>query len=206
MSEQRKSYLLWFIATLIAVVVIGTSAYLLASRFFPKHSAQSTPVVQRPVVTIHEIAPLAELATIHFQSVADITFERVPDNILRHLGAKEKVTMLVYGDVKAGFDLSELDEEDIWTDGFRVRVILPPPKILSSSIDFERTRIVAYDRTFFLPNDPEFPKETLALAKEKIVQSAIESGILDLASENGKLIIGNYLRALGFEEIQIIIQ
>ncbi len=206
MSEQRKSFPWWVIATLAVAVVIGIATYLLAPRFIPEKFAQPTPEVQGPIVTIQEIAPLAELATIHFQSVADITFERAPDNILKYLGAKETVTMLVYGSVKAGFDLNELDEEDLWTDGRRVRLILPPPKILSSSIDFERTRIVAYDRTFFLPNDPELSKETFAQAKDKIIQAAIESGILDLASEQGKLIMENYLRALGFEEIQVIIQ
>lgn len=204
MNQRRESFPWWTIV--IIVILIGISAYLLTSQFFFQQSVQATPVVPEPVVTIQEIAPLAELATIHFQSVADITFERAPDNILKHLGAKETVTMLVYGSVKAGFDLNELGEDDLWTDSRRVRLILPPPKILSASIDFERTRIVTYDRTFFLPNDPDFSKDTLAQAKDKIVQSAIESGILDLANEHGKLIMENYLRTLGFEEIQVIIQ
>ena len=204
MNQQRQSSPWW--TRVIIIILLGICASLLASRFFAQRSVQSTPVAQGPVVTIQEIAPLAELTTIQFQSVADITFERAPDNILKYLGAKETVTMLVYGNVKAGFDLNKLTEEDLWTDGRRVRLILPPPKILSSSIDFERTRIVAYDRTFFLPNDPELSKETLAQAKDKIIQSAVESGILDLASEHGKLILENYLRALGFEEIQVIIQ
>ncbi len=195
-----------YIGLAILVLAIAAAVYFLAPRLFPGQFGPAAATPEPDVITIEEIAPLAELATVHYKSVADITRERVPDNILKHLGAREQIVMLVYGDVKAGFDLSQLNEENLWTDGKRVQLVLPPPKILSSSIDFDRTRIVAYDRTFFLPNDPELEKETLGDAKEKIVQSAIDSGILETARQYGVTFFENYLRALGFDEVRVIVQ
>lgn len=195
-----------FTGLAILVLAVAIAAYFLAPRLFPNRFGPMAPTPEPDIITIEEITPLAELATVHYQSVADITRERVPDNILKRLGAKEQIVMLVYGDVKAGFDLSELDDDSLWVDGKRVKLVLPPPKILSSSIDYDRTHIVTYDRTFFLPNDPELEKETLGVAKEKIIQSAIDSGILENARQYGETFFENYLRALGFEEVRISIQ
>ncbi len=189
------------------VITVGIAGYFIATRILqPQKTTTIAPQLRLPVVTIEEITPLAELATVRYQSVIDITNERVPENILKYLGFKEEILILVYGNVKAGFDLSQLNEDSLWIDGTRVQLVLPAPTIISASIDFNRTRVVTTKKSFLLPHEPGFETETLGIAREKIIQSAIDSGILETAREYGQNFFENYFRTLGFEEIRIIIQ
>ena len=169
-------------------------------------SKSATPTPAPIIITIDSITPLAELATVSYKTMADITNERIPNDIRKDLGAKEQIVMLVYGEVKAGFDLSKLTDKNIWVDGKRVQLTLPPPEILSTAIDYERTRIVTYKKSFLVGNDPELEQETLKLAKKAIIKSALEGDVLEMARNYGRLYFENYLRSLGFEEVKVIVQ
>ena len=197
-----------FLGLAVLVLAIAVATYFLAPRLFPRTFGPNA-VVPTPtpiVVTIESITPLGELATVQYKSIAEISNERIPDDLRKHLGAKEKIVMLVYGDVKAGFDLSKMDEDSLQADGKRVRLVLPPPEILSASVDYDRTHVVSYDRTFFLGNDPELEQATLGMGKEAIIQSALEGNILEWAREYGQLFFENHLRSLGFDEVRVIVQ
>jgi hypothetical protein len=108
--------------------------------------------------------------------------------------------------VQAGFDLSKLEEENLWTDGTKVRLVLPAPEILSSSIDFDRTHIVYYENNLiFDENNPELQGEALAQAREATEKAALEAGILDQANEYGQLYYENFLYSLGFTEVEVVV-
>jgi hypothetical protein len=158
------------------------------------------------VVTIQGIKSQAKLSTIEYNTVSEIYREDVPEGWLDGLlGTKERLLMLVYGDVQAGFDLEKLNEEDLWTDGKRVRLVLPAPEILNSSIDFDRTHIVYYENNLVLEkNNPNLQGEALAEAQKAIEQAALEDGILDKANTHGKLYYENFLRSLGFTEVEVV--
>jgi len=197
-----------FVGAAIFVLALALAIYFLAPRLFP---ATFGPDAVRPeptpvVVTIESIAPLAELATVHYKSIAEVSNEKIPDDVRKHLGAKERIVMLVYGDVKAGFDLSKMEDGDLWTDGSRAQLVLPPPEILSASIDYDRTHIVSYDRTFFLGNDPELEQATLSMGKDAIIKAALENDVLEMARQYGVLFFENHLRSLGFDEVQVIVK
>ncbi|MCP4167188.1 MAG: DUF4230 domain-containing protein [Chloroflexi bacterium] len=204
--QPKKRSTFRFVGVVLLIIIIA----LIARRYLPETMGGATapapsPTLRPPVVTVRSLHPLAELATIQLPMVVDVSNERIPDDIRQNLGGHEQILMLVYGDVKAGFDLSRLQEEDLWSDGTRVQLHLPAPKILSSSIDFENSRVLSYERSFFVDNTPELQSETLAEAKALIEQGALEAGILDLASQFGKIYFENHLRSLGFEEIRIAI-
>ena len=125
---------------------------------------------------------------------------------MNFLGTKERILILTYGEVRAGFDLSELKEENLWTDGERVRLVLPAPKILNSSLDFERTHIVYYENNLLLEdNNPNLQGDALAQAKEVIEQSALEAGILNQANDFGQIYFENFLYSLGFKDVEVVV-
>jgi hypothetical protein len=156
-------------------------------------------------VTIGDIRPLAELATVEYQSVAEIQDERVPDDFRQYLGVKEQVLLLAYGEVKAGFDLSRLSEEDLWTDGNRAQLHLPPPEILSTSIDYDRTHAVYHRGTLLMSRDINWEGEIFETAQDSISQGAIEAGILEDAARYGQLYFENFLRSLGFTDVEVVV-
>ena len=194
-----------FGAGLALILVLGLLAsQILPGLLIPSPPPSPTPTPRPPVVTILSLRPLAKLATVEYPVVVDIPSEHIPDDIRKHVGVREKMLMLVYGEVKAGFDLSKLTDEDIWIDGTRVQLYLPEPEILSTSIDFEQTRIVDYERSIFLSNDPDLQAETLEKGIQAIEQAVLESGILETATLFGQMYFENHLRSLGFTEVKVL--
>jgi len=166
----------------------------------------STPLPP-PVVTIQGIKSQAELSTVEQTAVAEIYNENLPEGWLdEFLGTKEQILILAYGEVRAGFDLAELNEDSLWTDGKKVRLVLPTPKILNSSLNFERTRIVYYNNNLLLAdNDPNLQGEALARAKAAVEQAALEAGILNQANDFGQLYFEKFLYSLGFTEVEVVV-
>jgi hypothetical protein len=212
MNQSSRQYLVWGGIIMAAVIGVALIAFLVGLIGSPP--PPSTPVVESPPpaptvgpITIQGIRAQAKLSTIKYTTVAEIYHENVPEGWFDDLlGSKERLLMLVYGDVQAGFDLEKLKEENLWTDGTRVRLVLPAPEILSSSIDFEHTHIVYYENNLILENNnPNLQGEALEQAQKAIAQAALRDGILDKANDYGKLYYENFLRSLGFTEVEVVV-
>jgi hypothetical protein len=209
-SSQRQ-YWVWGSVAIAAVMGVALIAFLVGQVFPPPFPPTPTPAptntpLPPPVITIQGIRAQAKLSTVEYNTVAEIYRENVPEGWLDELlGRKEELLMLVYGDVQAGFDLEKLGEENLWTDGARVRLVLPEPEILSNSIDFDRTHIVYYENNLLLEqNNPNLQGEALEEAQKAIEQAAQRDGILDKANNYGKLYFENFLRSLGFTEVEVV--
>lgn len=180
--------------------------------FTPTHTPTITPTstpspTATPDVGFEGLRSLAELATVDYSVVVTIQNQNIPDDFRSWIGVKEEVLMLVYSRVKAGFDLSKLSEGDIQINGPQVRLILPAPEILSTSIDTKRTTVVSYDKSVLVGSDDELVVKTLEQAQEALVKSAIEDEkILDKATQYGEVFFENYLRSFGFTDVKIMVK
>ena len=195
-SRQANFFLLLIIVVLLA---------LLLGRREPPPAPTPAPL-PTPMVRLEELRSLAELAGVEYGVVVELDNDQIPAEARQSFGAKEEILMLVYGTVKAGFDLSRLAEDDLWTDGGRVQLILPAPEILSVAIDNEYTHIVYSDPSLMVGREVNLEGETRRIADEAIRQGAIEAGILAKASDYGKLYFENYLRSLGFTEARVVVR
>ncbi len=215
MNENRR--LQYIIFGVIGIAVLAGVAVMtfLFGRLTNVPEATPTPItivptntpLPPPVVTLQGIKQQAELSTVEQTFVAEIYQESLPEGWLNEfLGTKEQLLLLAYGDVRAGFDLEQIEDEDLWTDGQKVRLVLPAPKILNSSINFDRTHIVYYENNLILEeNNPNLQGEALAQAKEVIEQSALEAGILNQANNIGQLYFENFLYSLGFTDVEVVV-
>jgi hypothetical protein len=210
-----RQNLIWLIIVVALVVLAVLGRALLhgllrgvSPSIFDRNQAPaaSLPVpAPKPTVTIASIRAAAELATVEYQAVAEVPNERVPDDFRQYLGVKERILLIAYGDVKAGFDLSKLRQEDLWTDGSRVQLHLPAPEILSTSIDFERTHVVYYQKSLLVQHDPDLDRETLETAQQAVRQAAVEANVLANSAKYGQLFFENFLHSLGFTDVQVIV-
>jgi hypothetical protein len=211
MKESQRQTILYLVIGLVALACIGFAAFA-AGRIWgaSEETAEAptpTATIPPPIVNIQTIKDQADLITVEYGTVTEIYNETPPEGWLDSaLGNKEKLLMLVYGDVQAGFDLDKLEEDDLWTDGKRVRLVLPAPEVLATTIDFDRTHIVYYENQLLLDdNNPNLQGEALKQAQEAIKQAALSEGVLDRANAHGQLYFENLLRSLGFTEVEVVV-
>ncbi|MBC8447927.1 MAG: DUF4230 domain-containing protein [Chloroflexi bacterium] len=62
-----------------------------------------------------------------------------------------------------------------------------------------------YEKSLLVTHDPTLEGEALQAAQDALQQTAVEAGILDMASQYGQLFFENHLRSLGFTEIRIAV-
>lgn len=156
-----------------------------------------------PIVTVREVRQGAELAVVDMTPSVEFTKHRFPARWRDYLGLDEETTMVVYATVKAGFDLSQMSEDDLWTDGDRVQLHLPAPQILSTTIDWSHTYVVDHDKSIFLKEDPNFPVAVLKEGTDLIEEHVRREGILNVAEAFGRSYYDDLFQKLGFEKIRI---
>jgi hypothetical protein len=168
----------------------------------PTNTPTPTPT---PIVAITGIHALGRLETVEYAMQTIIELEDEPGNLLERISG-DKLLLVAEGEVVAGFDLSGVRESDVIVDGTTVTLILPPPEILYSRVDNERTFVYERETGVFRRPDPDLETEARRLAEERLVSWALERGILPKAEENGIVYLENFLRSLGFTEIEIEIR
>ena len=207
MEKPRKGSLIWVVIILAVVAIISAAS---CSAGYAVLKALSTPTpsptpTRAIVVNIEQIRQEAELATVKYALSTDVLSARVPEDIRQEFGVKEEIVLIAYGEVAAGFDLNELGQDDLWVDGTRVQLHLPAPEILYVRLDNERTHVVYYQKSWFMERDPNLEGEARQQAEEIIRQAALESGVLGQAREYGKLFFENWFYAMGFTEVQVVV-
>jgi hypothetical protein len=185
--------------------VIGYFAQRVQDRFTPPTATPAVETIRIKPPSVQEIQQMADLSTVKYSLTAEISDERVPDDLRAEFGVKEELLLLAYGEVAAGFDLAKMNESDIWVDGTRIQVRLPPPEILYSRLDTERTRVIYYQKSLFMQRDISMEAKSREEAEKAIREAALESEILEQASRYGELFFSNWLRSMGFTEVQVIV-
>ena len=172
----------------------------------PTPTPSTTEIITVKPPTIQEIQQMAELSTVKFSLSAEVTDERVPDDFRSSLGVKEELLLLAYGEVAAGYDLSKMSDEDLWVDGTRIQLRLPPAEILYSRLDTERTRVIYYQKSIFVQRDITMEGKAREEAEKAIREAALQGDILDHAGKYGELFFANWLGSMGFTEVQVIVR
>jgi hypothetical protein len=190
---------------LITLIVVGAIAGYIGFQISKRVTPATPTPPPPPVVHIEQIRQAAELATVKYSLSTDIMSTRVPDDLRQMFGVKEEIVLIAYGEVAAGFDLSTLSEEDLWTDGSRAQLHLPAPQVLYTRLDNERTHVVYYSKSWLIDRDLGLEGETRLKAEAAIRQAALESNVLERAGDYGQLFFTNWLYSMGFTEVQVII-
>ncbi len=163
----------------------------------------TTPTVtldmSRPAV-IDQIRSLSKLETVNYELekvVSGKSSGPLPDFL-----TSDKILLVAHGEVVAGIDLSNIQPQDVITNGTGVTVRLPKSQILYSKLDNEKTYV--YDRQTGLFNkpDPNLESSIRTAAEQQIVQAATEDGILSKADENARQVLRTLLTGLGYKNVQ----
>ena len=194
----------------LTVLLSAIGIWQTGNRFFAGISSlfnapPSTPQVSVPTLVINQVRGASELTTAVFTMEAV-----VPTSQERKLGevaiATTKLLYIAQGEVKAGIDLSDLSIKDVEVEDNTIQIQLPPPQILDSKIDVERSRVYDYDRGF-LNLGPDVAPQLQTLAQrqtlQKIINTACTKGILEEANERAELAVTKLLTTAGYQKVEV---
>jgi hypothetical protein len=166
----------------------------------PTFTATPTPTPTPRVITI-QVQSLGKLETAKFLMQTVIDRERIPTNIWDRVFGTDKLLLIAEGEVVAGFDMARVSKQDIVVEGDHVTIALPPPQILYSKIDGDKTYVYERKTGLFQKPDKDMETEARQLAEQAMVDHALESQILEQAERFGRLQVEAFLRSLGFTEV-----
>lgn len=159
-------------------------------------------------LNLDRVAVIKEMRSLQRLETASFTVEKIIDggtegNVFQQFLFGDKILLIAHGQVIGGFDLSQISEKDIEIEGTGIRVTLPKPQILVTTLDNTQTRV--YDRTrgILSPGDKDLETKAREAAEKSIKDAACEGGILKQASDNARKQLTAFLSALGFTQISI---
>lgn len=151
------------------------------------------------VTQVQELSRLetASMRVMHV-STTHQSYGIVPDAL-----TGDKLTFLAVGDVIAGVDLSRLDRNDVALDGNgTLSLVLPPPQILVSRVDNERSKVLNRDTGLLRRSDTHLESRARAQAEAAIRREALNKGILQMAEKNAEVKLGEFLLKLGAKRVR----
>lgn len=113
--------------------------------------------------------------------------------------SKKELVIIAKGKVRAGFDLSEIAEDDLHVKADTLTINLAPAKIFDIIINPSGYEMFVEEGSWSHEEVTAIQSE----AKEKIEKNAIEDGLLDKATKYGKEKLTNLFKTFGFNEVII---
>lgn len=221
-ASTRRSALdsiLRFFGFSIFGALILLALVALAGLWFMNDTAQSlfsrsteTTVINGEAI-VESIRQANKQILVEHYNVVDIDYSEAPAGWLGLLPIQQNFVLLLKGRVPAGFDLETLGPDAIWisADGRRVQLVLPEPVIFTENIalDLENSRILGQSDTCpdFICRDQltAMQDDLLPQGRRLLAEASMRSGILSHVSADGQRYYEQFLSALGFEEIRVVV-
>ncbi|KAM3098116.1 DUF4230 domain-containing protein [Phormidesmis sp. 146-35] len=166
---------------------------------------QPEPKVEARSVVIQQIRDASELTTAVFTMEAVVPTQQ-DATVGGFVVGTTKLLYIAYGEVRAGVDLSALKPEDVQVVGQRLKLRLPPPRVLDSKIDVNRSKVYDYNRGV-LGLGPDVAPVLQDLAQKealkKIQAAAVTDGVLQRANDRAKLVVTQLVKVPGIQEVVI---
>jgi hypothetical protein len=169
----------------------------------PSPTPTNTPLPS-PTPIIVDITELGRLETTEFAMRTVIDLEKDPSNLWEQLVGSDTLMLIAEGEVVAGFDLQKVDsKKDVKVQGTTIKLTLPPPEILYSRIDNEKSYVYERKTGLLVKPDPTLEGRARLLAEQNLVEWAEQRGIYQKAEDSGRIYLESFLRSLGFTDITI---
>lgn len=163
--------------------------------------ASSTGSTEMNII-IKEIKKVGKLATIEYHT--DVIIDKKENGkkvaFLTLPGTDKKLLAIAKGKISAGINMENINNESISINDKTVSIKLPEPEILSTEIS--ETELWDNSSGIFVKNLQIEDYVTLnEEARKKIINAALEEGILEEAQENTKELLESFIKLYGFEEV-----
>ncbi len=153
-------------------------------------------IIPDPATYITQVQALARLETIQY-SVEQVVTVEVNQGTFGFLFG-DKMLFVGHGTVIAGIDMGKVQASDMQMQNGVLHVRLPASEVFVATLDNGKSQV--YDRTTGALTRADPNLETLArqAAEKKILQAALDDGILDVAEKNAQAYLTRFFAALGY--------
>lgn len=183
---------------------LATCAYRALSPSEPKLTSSTTELRgTTAVVTAMRNLAVLETASYHMERVIDLRNRQ--SHLFGLFESQDAMLLVAAADVLAGIDLSSMRDGDISVDRNKrsVRVVLPPPLVLSSHLDNEHTYVHSRSTDALAVRTETLETRARQAAEHTLREAAIDAGILQRARLNAVSTLTTLLRSLGFEQVDL---
>lgn len=155
-----------------------------------------------PQPDVFEIRNMGTLSTTEYTIGKVIKLDDVPEEWYKY--GDRKLLISCKAKVKAGVDLTQVEEDDVRVRGNSIEIILPPAEITSFVMDPNYVRTEMESITGFRDNFTQTEKrDFLEQGEQAILEDLKETEIIADAERNASIVLTQFYENLGFEEVTI---
>jgi hypothetical protein len=166
----------------------------------PTPTPTATPT---PIIVLSQVNSLGRYESVEFVIQTVVDLERDSDTFWERVCGSDKLLLVAGGEVHAGFDLAKVRPGDLRVDGRSVRLILPPAEVFEYFVKEDQTQVYQRSTGLLCRPDPNLETEARRMAEERLLDYALQQGILDRAEQAGLTQLEGLLRGLGFEQVEL---
>lgn len=206
-QEQRTKkrsgcWIGWLILLILVAGLVYGINRLTGFEFITTSTHASTSVIRQQLI------PANELTTAKY---LDVVINEVSNAQLLNTGlfqlemGRSTVVYVAHGEVWAGVNLEQLQEEDIRVNGKDLQIHLPPAHILNPEnvIVEERSELRKYDEGLLQPEVFPLVDDLSKQAQAQILAHACNANILAEANRNAILSVEMIMHAAGFRNVVV---
>lgn len=184
---------IWGIRSIISAIPTPSD---LAEALEPEPYQEIGPVV---VTSIRDLANLTTVEVVEYTIV-----EKGTDSSWLDWARGDSLRLFAVANIGAGVDLSQVTIRDVSVDELGVvEITIPAAEIQYVAVDNDATQILERDVGLLTKGDPRLESDARQVAEEVLVQSALESGILDRAETNARNVLTDFLLSLGYQDVVV---
>jgi hypothetical protein len=196
--------------TVLIALLFGIGILRSGTRFFEGLGAifntpQPKPEVDVRTIVVRQVSGASELTTAVF-SMESVVPTRQDMKLGNYTVGSTTLLYIAYGEVRAGVDLKDLKADNVQIVNDTIQLQLPPPRILDSKIDVNRSSVYDYNRGF-LGLGPDVAPQLQTIAQretlKKIVSAACSQGVLKQANDRAELVVEKLLNTAGYKQVQV---
>lgn len=195
--NKRTAFVLILGAVGLVGMIMSLGLYLGIRVGKALNAAPTPPKFQDTATVVRQIQSLNQLVSVKFVLEKVVVVEDA-----KWFG-ENRLIMVAHGVAKAGFDLKKLEPGDISTDGNRLTIQLPKPLLTDVYLDERRTEVIERSTGILRAMDKDLETEARRYATDRIRAAAIESGILNEATERARLQLTHLAGQMGFQNVEV---
>jgi hypothetical protein len=170
--------------------------------------SSSVTVVRPTSSVLAKIQDMKRLESVAFHMERVIDLSEKQSQLFGLVQTEDAILLVAAADVRAGVDLGKLRPEDVTIDrdARTASVTLPPAEILSAALDGEKTYVHTRKTGVLAQRRENLETRARQEAERTLVEAAREAGILARAEENATRVIGELVRSLGYERVEVTVR